>query len=99
MSVISEKPFQPQKLEEERAKKKGKIFTIRLNAEELKLLKADMKLLKQVKPSTTVKILWAVGRNVLHDEKTGLIYRVLLDNLRRNERLGIVTPEVEISQM
>jgi len=97
--MLGERLFQPEKTEEERDKEKGKIFTIRLNAEELQDLKKDMKLLYQVKPSTAIKILWKVGRNVLHDKKTGEIYRVLLKNLRLNERIGIIDPNPEIEQM
>ena len=93
------RPFYRTKLDEEKATEKGKIFTIRLNDEEIKQLKADMKLLRQVKPSTTIKQLWRVGRTVLHDDKTGSIIRIVLGNFRRNERTGIVEPDVEIEQI
>jgi len=97
--MMEKHKFQSYTDEEERQKKKSKIFTVRLNEQELIDIKEDMKVLQQVKPSTTLKILWAVGRNVLHDEKTGKIYKVLLDNLRKNERMGIVDPNAEIEQM
>lgn len=80
----------------ERDKDKGKIFTLRLNELEKKQLKSDMKILRQVKPSTTLKQLWQVGRNVLHDKKTGAVVQIILANYRRNEKIGLIDTNSEI---
>ena len=91
-------PFYRTRYDEERESDKGKIFTIRLNELEKKQLKEDMKLLKQVKPSTTLKQLWKVGRTVLHNNQTGSIIRIVLGNVVRNERIGIEDVNTEIEQ-
>jgi hypothetical protein len=87
--MIEKKPFQSYKFEEERSEEKGKVFTIRLNAEELENLKQAQKILQQEKDSTALKQLAMYGLNVLHDRSTAYILSVLNDNLRKNKRLGI----------
>ena len=91
---FEQEPFVPYRLEEERPKEAGKIFTIRLNEEELKNLKDAQKILQQEKQSTTVKQLTMFGLYVLHERSTAYILKVLGDNIRKNKRLGI--EEVEI---
>ena len=90
------KPFEAQRLEEERSQDKGKIFTIRLNDEDYKQLIDDMRVLKQPKEGTAIKQLWQVGRNVLHDSQTGLILRSIIANDTRNKRIGIMDIEGEL---
>lgn len=92
---LEQKPFTPYRLEEERAQDKGKVFTIRLNAEELTNLKAAQNILQQEKDSTTLKQLAMFGLYVLHDRSTAYILQVLNDNIRKNKRLGIEKVEVE----
>lgn len=95
MMDFSDRPaFTPTKLEEER-EDKGKIFTIRLNAEELKNLKAAQNILQQEKDSTTLKQLAMFGLYVLHDRSTAYILQVLNDNIRKNKRIGIEKVEVK----
>jgi len=88
-----QKPFYPIRDEEERAKDKRKIFTVSLSLEEYEQLKIDMKVLRQPKDSTTLKQLWKIGSNVLHDQKTGLAIRTILGNTERNARIGITVYE------
>lgn len=88
-------PFYPTKTDEE--KDKGNLVTLRLNKSQLKQLKEDMIVLNQVKPSTAIKQLWAVGSNVLHGTETGKILNTILGNQRRNARLGITEPGPEIA--
>jgi len=92
---IEKTPFQPYKLQEERDQEKGKVFTIRLNEEELLNLRTAQNILQQEKESTTVKQLVMFGLHVLHDRSTAYILKVLEDNLRKNKRLGIERVEVK----
>lgn len=94
--VLAKHPFQPYKLEEERGQEKRKVYTISLNQEEQAMLIDDMKTLQQAKEGTTIKILWKIGREVLHDKKTGKIIHAIFGNLRKNERLGITDIEPEL---
>ena len=89
-------PFYSTRDEEERAKDKRKIFTVSMSLQEYEELKSDMKVLKQPKDSTALKQLWKIGRNVLHDTKTGLSLRTVLDNIERNAKVGISMYEPEI---
>ena len=95
MEFEDKKPFYSTRLEEERAKDKGKVFTIRLNEEELKNLKLAQNILQQEKGSTTVKQLAMFGLYVLHDRSTAYILKVLGHNIRKNKRLGIQKVEVK----
>ena len=81
--MLEQKPFTPYKLESERKKDKGKIFTIRLNEEELINLKKAQHILQQEKDSTTVKQLAMFGLYVLHDRSTAYILDVLNNNIRK----------------
>jgi hypothetical protein len=64
-------------------------FTIRLNGEERATLEADKKLLRQIKDSTAMKQLAEIGHIVLHNSFFGHALLIVLENKRRNERLGI----------
>ena len=90
------KAFYSTRDEDERAKDKGKVFTMRLNDQEMRELKDDMKLLHQVKASTTMKQMWRLARFVLHQDKIGLVLQYIQGNIRRNEKSGIVDAETEI---
>lgn len=90
------KYFYPTRDEEERAKDKSKVFTVRLNEAEIRQLKRDMKVLQQAKPSTALKQLADIGRYVLHRDKIGVILGIITGNKRRNERIGITEAEAEI---
>lgn len=87
--------FYSTRTEEERAQDKRVIFTVALNEEESRQLRADMVILHQPKPSTALKTLAAIGRAVLHDPKTGAALRAVLAQIERNERTGVPAPEPE----
>ena len=93
--MLEKTPFQSYKDEEERDKEKGKVFTIRLNAEELANLRNNMEILQQPKVGTAVKQIYTYGAYVLHDRSTTHILRVMNDNLRKNKRIGIEKVEVK----
>ena len=92
-------PFVRYKLDEEKEKEDSKIFTIRLTAKEMKWFKPLKKFLKQPKNSTAMKQLAQIGSLVvLHDPKIAKIIEVVLNNVRRNERIGISEEEEENTQ-
>lgn len=95
--TITKEPFVPYRLDEEKAQDKRKIFTLSLNLGEYRQLQEDMRVLGQPKDSTCLKQLWQLGRNVLHDNQTGLLIRTILGNDTRNKRIGIVDVEAEMS--
>ena len=86
---IERVPFVPYRDEEEREKDKSKIFTVRLNEEEQRRLKASKLLLRQPKDSTALKMLADIGYNVLQDRLTNEILQVVFKNKDKNERMGI----------
>lgn len=90
------KPFYPTRLEEEKAGDQRKIFTLSLNLDEYAQLQEDKRVLEQAKDSTAIKQLWQLGRNVLHDQQTGLIIRSILRNRKNNRRAGIMDIESEL---
>jgi hypothetical protein len=87
--------FTPQRFQEERDKDKGKVFTIRLNEEEVKALRKAQNIMQQEKDSTTVKQLAMFGLYVLHDRSTAYILDVLGNNIRKNRRNGIEEVDVK----
>lgn len=90
MVLKIEQPFTPTRLQEERDDDTGKVFTIRMNDEELKMLEEAGRRLQQEKIGSVVKQLVQIGlMDVLHDKKTSLILEIAFKNKRRNERLGI----------
>lgn len=80
--------FEPKKLEEERDKS-SRIMTIRLNATEQAWIKEDKKILQQPKETTTLKQLAEIGHFVLHNDKIGVISRMIIQNRNRNKKAGI----------
>jgi hypothetical protein len=93
--VIEKIPFVPYTLEEDRVQDKGKIFTIRLNAEEVVNLRDAQNILQQEKQSTALKQLAIFGLHILHDRSTAYVLKVLKDNLHKNKRIGIEKVEVK----
>lgn len=88
--TIQKNPFVSYDLEKNA---KGRIFTIRLNPEERKLLDQDKRILQQEKDSTALKQLAEIGHFVLHYTSAGKILRLFQDNKRRNKRIGILEVE------
>jgi len=93
--VLVRPPFTPNRLEEERENDKGKVFTIRLNDQEVENLKDAQELLQQEKISTALKQLAMLGLYVLHDRSSAYILRILGDNVRKNKRIGIETVDIK----
>ena len=95
--MLEKKPFQNYTLDEEKVEGR-KILSLSLTPDEKGLLKKDMVALQQVKEGTTIKQLWLIGRSVLHGTPEGMTVKTILDNLRKNQRIGIIDPSQEIMQ-
>lgn len=86
--------FTPTRLEEERQEDGSKVFTIRLNREEMLQFEEAGKVLQQEKPGTIIKQLALIGlQDVLHDPKVKLVLGIGFKNKDKNDRLGIATPQ------
>lgn len=90
--VIERQDFVPYRTEEERSNDDSKVFTIRLNREEMAEFEKAGIILRQEKPSTIIKQLAQIGLyDVLHDEKVRLVLEMGFKNKEKNDRLGITT--------
>ena len=98
IKMLKKKEFRKYILDEDKTDTEGKIFTIRLNKDELTNLRKAQNILQQEKESTTVKQLVMFGLYVLHDRSTAYILQVLNDNIRKNKRLGIEKVELEMEK-
>lgn len=65
-------------------------FTIRLNDEERKVLESCKQIVEQTKDSTAMKQVFLIGAKVIHSKETAYILDVVLNNKRKNKRLGII---------
>lgn len=60
------RPFEVTRDDEDRAKDKGKVISVRLNEDELARLREDMDLLDTDVEASALKFFWNAGRNVIH---------------------------------
>jgi len=70
--------------------KKADTFTIKLNPQERTELEHWKSLLQQPKDSTAMKQLAQIGAKVLLDEKFKTANSIIMNNYRKNKRVGIV---------
>ena len=81
--------FYKTKLDEDNKKSKGSIMTVRLNAEDYKMLQEVKLALNQPKDSTAVKTMFYLAYyNVIQDAQTRYLINTLFKNKRNNERTG-----------
>ena len=66
-------------------------FTVKLNKEERTQFDSFKQTIQQEKDSTAIKQLAWIGAEVLLDKKTKQIMATILNNYRKNKRMGIVT--------
>tara|TARA_R100000808_G_scaffold22072_1_gene47873 strand:+ start:25 stop:288 length:264 start_codon:yes stop_codon:yes gene_type:complete len=71
--------------------KKSDTFTVKLNPQERAEFEQWKYALQQEKDSTAIKQLARIGAKVLLDEKMKSIIETVMNNYRKNKRLGIVT--------
>lgn len=70
--------------------KKADTFTVKLNSEEREQFEEWKYLIQQEKDSTAIKQLAEIGAKVLLDEKFKLVNGIILNNYRKNKRMGVV---------
>ncbi len=84
---IKKEPFRRYNLD-----KSADAFTVRLNEEEREIFDKCKLILQQEKDSTAIKQLaLEIGSKVIHDEKLKGFLSVVMNNYRKNKRLGVVT--------
>lgn len=71
-------------------KRKNLVVPLSLNEDEQKILASSKDKLQQPKDSTTIKQLMKIGAKYIHSEPIGTYINIVLDNKRKNKRLGIV---------
>ena len=100
MVLKHDEPFYRSRTDEERAKDKSKVFTIRFNVEELRQLEEAGRLLRQEQLGTLVKQLAEIGRRrVLHDPSVAYLIDEIFNNERRNQRRGVGIVDPKFTQM
>lgn len=91
MPVIQEQKFKQKDLE-----KAQSVISLKLSKADIPLLLECQYRLQQSKSGTTIKQLMRIGAKVVLSSETGEVIQTLLDNMRKNERLGIVDIKEEI---
>lgn len=76
----------------------GRIFTVRLNAEERVMLDKCKVILQEPKDSSAVKQLAGIGALVLQDTLTGAILAQFMSNLKDNKRLGLTVEPTNVTR-
>lgn len=75
----------------ENKKDDGLVIPLRLNVEQVKIIREAGQVLEQTKDSTIIKQLMIIGHHVvIHDQKIKAILDIIFKNKRNNTRLGIV---------
>ena len=96
---IEKEIFVPYRDQEERNKDKTRVFSIRLNDEELLWLQDAAAILEQERLTTAIKQLAKIGSIVLHDTQTSEIISIIFGNKRRNERIGVIEVEPKFKKL
>jgi len=76
--------------------KKQDVVSLKLNERERAELEKDKFALQQEKDATAIKQLMTIGRKVIHGTPEGKFFKIVLDNIRKNKRLGIDEVEAKI---
>ena len=94
MNNLIRDPFTRTRLDEEVVKDKGTRLTVRLNEQELQMLKEVKLAIDQPKDSTAIKTMFYLAYyNVIHDRQTKYLLNTLFKNKRNNERNGVVVDD------
>ena len=93
MSNLINQPFTRTTLDEEQTDKYGKVFTMRLNKEQIDQLEWAKKVLSQPKDSTAMKQVFEIGLFVLQQDLTGKVLNTVFKNKEKNWRTGVTDPE------
>lgn len=92
---LEKEKFRSYELDE---KKKRDVISVPLNDAERMYLEEDKVALQQEKDATAIKELWAIGRYVIHHTPEGKFMKTVLENIRKNKRLGIEEVEKLMQQ-
>lgn len=90
MTLVHEDPFHRDRLEEDRARDKSTVISLRLNREEIRQIEDAGRLLQQEMPSSIVKQLAELGLLCLQREETRAALRMTFKNTVRNQRRGVM---------
>ena len=93
MNKLIREPFTKTILDEDKDDKYGKVFTMRLNNEQIKQLEWAKKVLSQPKDSTAMKQVFEFGLFVLQQDLTGKVLKTVFKNKEKNWRTGVTDPE------
>jgi len=94
---LEKKPFIPYKLEEEKDKD-DITFTVRITKTDKDWFEEAKKIILQPKNSTALKQLAKIGFSyVLQDQKLRDVLDEVVNNYRRNSRIGITDSEYKIN--
>lgn len=91
--VLEREAFERTRLDEERAKDKGSVFSVWLNNKEIAELERYKELLQQEKDSTVIKQLAELGKILIDSDLTGSVMSLVFKNIKKNDRLGILYVE------
>ena len=83
---ITQEPFTNYKLAEEKAKDKGRTFTVWMSDQEFAELQKDMEFINEPKPSTALKQLAKIGSNLLGQPSMAFTIQTLFKNKAKRER-------------
>lgn len=98
--VLDRPAFTRTRLDEERAEDKSRVFTVRLNRDELRALEDMGRLMRQEKLGTVIKILSETGRRyVLQQAPLAYFVDACFNNQRKNERTGITIPDPKFERL
>lgn len=76
----------------------GNKISLNINEEEAQLIRRAQSILRQPKRSTALKQLMYIGANVVFEDKMGNVLEIVLNNVRKNDRLGIIDTDLEINK-
>jgi len=93
--VLEKEKFRLYELDES---KRQKVVSLKLNKEEQVWLEIQKKALQQEKPATVFKQLARIGAEVIHGTPAGSYFQIVLENIRKNKRIGITEVEAKIKQ-
>jgi hypothetical protein len=78
-------------------KKRQDVVSVKLNEKERLWLEHQKELLQQEKDATALKQLAMIGSKVILNTPAGEFFQIVLENIRRNKRIGI--EEVESKKL
>ena len=93
MNNLIRKPFTQTILDEDKYNKYGKVFTMRLNNEQIKQLEWAKKVLSQPKDGTAMKQVFYFGLFVWQQHLTNKVLKTVFKNKDKNWRTGVIDPD------